>query len=70
MIGILCGMQVIYTEHKQKMAMIEKGMKPEALHPPHKPEDMLIGGLVVIGIGFAFLSDPDCTRIHFLVITS
>jgi uncharacterized membrane protein len=55
LVGILCGMLAIYTEHKQKMAMIEKGIKPEELHPPHKPEDMLIGGLVVIGIGFAFL---------------
>jgi len=54
-IGILCGMLAIYTEHKQKMTMIEKGIKPEELHPPHKPEDMLIGGLVVIGIGLAFL---------------
>jgi len=28
------------------MAMIKKGIKPEELHPPHKPEDLLIGGLV------------------------
>lgn len=55
LVGILCGMLAIYTEHKQKMAMIEKGLKPEELHPPHKPEDILIGGLVVIGIGLAFL---------------
>jgi len=54
-IGILCGMLAIYAEHKQKMAMIEKGIKPEELHPPHKPEDILIGGLVAIGIGLAFL---------------
>ena len=54
-VGILCGMLAIYTQHKQKMAMIEKGIKPEELHPPGKPEDMLTGGLVVIGIGFAFL---------------
>jgi len=40
-IGILCGMLAIYAEHKQKMAMIEKGIKPEELHPPHKPEDIL-----------------------------
>ena len=55
LVGILCGMLAIYTEHKQRMAMIEKGVKPEELHPPHKPEDMLIGGLVVIAIGLAFL---------------
>jgi len=57
MFGILCGMLAIYTEHKQKMAMIEKGIKPEELRKAevHKPEDMLIGGLVVIGVGLAFL---------------
>jgi len=50
-------MLAIYTEHKQKMAMIEKGIKPEELRKAevHKPEDMLIGGLVVIGVGLAFL---------------
>jgi len=50
-------MLAIYTEHRQKMAMIEKGIKPEDLRrvEAHKPEDMLIGGLVVIGIGLAFL---------------
>jgi len=53
--GILCGMLAIYAEHRQKMAMIEKGIKPEELRPRHKPEDMLIGGLVVIGVGLAFL---------------
>lgn len=53
--GTVFAMFVIYLGHKQRMAMIEKGIKPEELHPPHKPEDMLIGGLVVIGIGLAFL---------------
>jgi len=55
--GILCGMVAIYTEHRQKMAMIEKGIKPEELHRAgmHKPQDILVGGLVVTGIGLAFL---------------
>jgi hypothetical protein len=55
--GILCGIVAIYTEHRQKMAMIEKGIKPEELRrvEAHKPENMLIGGLVLIAIGFAFL---------------
>ena len=55
--GILCGMLAIYTEHRQKMAMIEKGIKPEEFRRAerHKPENTLIGGLVVIAIGLAFL---------------
>jgi len=52
--GIICGSLAIWTDHKQKMAMIEKGIKPEELHP-RRPEDILIAGLVVIGIGIAFL---------------
>lgn len=56
-VGILCGMLAIWTEHRQKMAMIEKGVKPEELRKAEaeKPEEMLVGGLVVIGIGFAFI---------------
>lgn len=27
-VGILCGMLAIYVEHRQKMAMIEKGINP------------------------------------------
>ena len=52
--GIICGSLAIWTDHKQKMAMIEKGIKPEELRP-RRPEDLLIAGLVVIAIGAAFL---------------
>lgn len=57
-LGILCGMFAIWAEHRQKMAMIEKGIKPEEMQKAeaHKPEDMLIGGLVVMGIGLAFIT--------------
>jgi len=56
-VAILCGMLAIYTEHRQKMAMIEKGIKPEELRRAERgwPEGMLIGGLVLIAVGFALL---------------
>lgn len=55
--GMCVAIVAIYTEHRQKMAMIEKGIKPEELRKAQtfRPEGMLIGGLVLIGIGFAFL---------------
>ena len=55
--GMCVVIVAIYTEHRQKMAMIEKGIKPEELRKAQapRPEGMLIGGLVLIGIGFAFL---------------
>lgn len=41
-----------------KMAMIEKDIKPEELRrtEAHKPESMLVGGLVAIGISLVFLA--------------
>jgi len=56
-VGLFWVMLATYTKYREKIAMIEKGLKPEEIYPhrPHKPEDILIGGLVVIGIGGAFL---------------
>ena len=55
--GIVAGMLTIWTEHRRKMAMIEKGIYPETAREVRagKPENTLIGGLVVFGIGLAFL---------------
>ncbi|MEA1965269.1 MAG: DUF6249 domain-containing protein [Candidatus Aerophobetes bacterium] len=52
--GILLGAYDTYVKHRQRMAMIEKGVKPEELYP-HKSENMLMAGLVLIGTGVAFL---------------
>ncbi len=55
--GICVAIVAIYTEHKQKMAMIEKGMKPEELRLAKTPSEggMVVGGLVLIGMGLALL---------------
>jgi len=58
-VGILCGMLAIYTEHRQKMAMIAKGMSPEEMKKTKGPGagegGLVIGGLVLAGMGLAFL---------------
>lgn len=56
-VGMCVAIVAIYTEHRQKMAMIEKGIKPEESHRTKGPNRtaMVIGGLVLIGMGFAFL---------------
>ncbi len=55
-VGILCGIILgslaIYYGHKKEMALIEKGLyKPS--YP--SPEKTFTGGLVVMGLGVAFL---------------
>lgn len=58
---ILCGMLVVmlvvYTKHRERIAMIEKAKKLEEIyaHRPHRPENRLIGGSVTSAIGFGFL---------------
>ncbi len=65
-VGICCGMLAIYAEHRQKMAMIEKGISPAE----NKAKDstgeggLLIGGLVLIGIGLAFLITQLITQLE------
>lgn len=55
--GISVGIVAIVTEHRQKMAMIEKGLLPENLKPssPSRPEDVFRGGTITLAIGVAFL---------------
>ncbi|HSV32089.1 MAG TPA: DUF6249 domain-containing protein [Atribacteraceae bacterium] len=53
--GIMVAIVAIYTEHLQKLAMIEKGLNPDELKRTSRPEDMLRGGIIVAGIGLAFL---------------
>ena len=67
-VGILCGMLAIYTEHRQKMAMIEKGMNPEDLRKIKGFEGgkggLVIGGLVLAGIGLSFLVTQLITQLE------
>ena len=67
-VGVLCGMLAIYTEHRQKMAMIEKGMNPEDLKKIKGFEGgkggLVIGGLVLVGMGFAFLLAQIITQLE------
>lgn len=55
--GILAGMLSIWTEHRRKMAMIEKGMNPDERGQlqTQKQGNTLVGGLVVLAVGLAFL---------------
>ena len=55
--AICVAIVAIYTEHRQKMAMIEKGIKPEELRRAEapRPEGLLIAGSILIAIGLAFL---------------
>lgn len=55
--GILVAIVAILTEHRQKMAMIAKGLAPQDLKPPSppKPEDTLRGSLITIAVGIALL---------------
>ncbi len=51
--GIFVGALAIWTEHKRKLAMIERGKDPE---PERKRKrDDFQGGIVMMGIGAAFL---------------
>ncbi|MCD4740554.1 hypothetical protein K8R43_05205 [archaeon] len=53
--GICLGALAIYLEHQKKMAMIEQGFDPEKEDQQYRKEDRIQGGLVMIGIGAAFL---------------
>ncbi len=53
-VGMLVGIVAILAEHRQKMAMIERGLNPKDLKPPASPQDLLKGGLVVVGMGAGF----------------
>jgi len=65
-VGILCGMLAIYVEHRQKMAMIEKGINPiEKKAKDYTGEGgLVIGGLVLAGIGLAFLVTQLITQLE------
>lgn len=52
--GIGIGGLAIYTEHKQKMAMIERGINPAAKKEA-TPKERLSGSLVTLGVGAAFV---------------
>lgn len=55
--GIAVGIVAILCEHREKMAMIAKGLMPQEKGPrgPLKPEDTLQRGTVTASIGVAFL---------------
>lgn len=53
--GIFIGALAIYLDHQKKMAMIDKGLHPDKEDREHKKGDSLQGGLVMLGIGTAFL---------------
>ena len=53
--GIFIGGLAIYLEHKQKMALIKKGISPEEEEQKKAKRDKFTGGLVMMGIGAAFL---------------
>ena len=52
--GMFVGIVAILAEHRQKMAMIERGLNPEDLKSPPSPQGLLRGGLIVVGIGAGF----------------
>jgi|YNPBryulayer2012_1023412.scaffolds.fasta_scaffold03316_3 hypothetical protein len=54
--GIAVGIVAILTEHRQKMAMIEKGLSPQDFKTaPSKPEDPIRSGALTMAVGVAFL---------------
>ena len=65
-VGILCGMLAIYTEHRQKMAMIEKGINPteKKVRDSTGEGGLVIGGLVLAGMGLAFLITQLITQLE------
>ena len=50
--GIGLSALAVYTEHRRKMAMIERGMNPEA-QKETTPYERLSGSLVTLGVGAA-----------------
>jgi len=54
-VGMLVAIVAILAEHREKMAMIERGFNPKDLKPPPSPQDLLKGGLVLAGMGAGFL---------------
>lgn len=55
--GIATGLVAILCEHREKMAMIAKGLIPREKGPqgPPQPEDILRKGIVTTSIGVALL---------------
>lgn len=55
--GIAVGIVAILCEHREKMAMIAKGLMPQEKKPqgPSRPEDIFRRGTVTAFIGVAFL---------------
>lgn len=53
--GIAIGGLAIYLDHQKKMALIEKGMKEKDVEKKWDKRDHFRGGLVMMGIGAAFL---------------
>lgn len=55
--GIAVGIVAILCEHREKMAMIAKGLMPpeKGTSKPSRPEDTLRGGLITAAIGIALL---------------
>lgn len=62
-VGMLVGIVAILAEHREKMAMIERGLNPKDLKPPASPQDLLRGGLVLVGLGAGFLLTQAVGRI-------
>jgi len=54
-VGMLVAIVAILAEHREKMAMIERGLNPKDLKPPASPQDLLKGGLVLAGMGVGLL---------------
>lgn len=55
--GIAVGIVAILAEHREKMAMIAKGLLPQErrLQGPSRPEDTLRGGIITASLGAALL---------------
>jgi hypothetical protein len=56
--GIALGAMAIYLEHEKKMALIQKGIDPDEKERKkweHFKKGKLTGGLIMMGVGAAFL---------------
>jgi hypothetical protein len=55
--GIAVGIVAILAEHREKMAMIAKGLWPQEKRPqgPSRPEDTLREGIITASVGVALL---------------
>lgn len=52
-LGMLCALLAIYTDHRKTIAMIKQGMKPK--------ETSLVSGLVVLAVGLGLLASAYTT---------